>query len=74
MIPGLCFMAIVVVLILGQVNWLLPGPFGIRFVLLGSAVLCGCLVYVASLWIFGVKEIQQVWTMFTTRLIAFRKG
>lgn len=72
MIPGLCFMAIVVVMILGQVNWLLPGSFGMRFVLLGSAVLCGSLVYVASLWIFGVKEIQQVWTMFVNR--TFRKG
>jgi hypothetical protein len=61
-------MAIVVVLLLGQVNWLLPGSFGLRFALLGSAVLCGCLVYVASLWLFGVREIQQVWAMFTRRL------
>jgi hypothetical protein len=74
MIPGLCFMAIVVALILAQVDWLLPGPFWLRFALLGSAVLCGCLVYVVSLWLFGVREIQQVWTMFTTKLNLFRKG
>ena len=68
MIPGLCLMAIVVALMLGQVDWMTRGPFGSRFVLLGSAVFCGCLVYVVSLWLFGVKEIQQAWAIFAKKL------
>ena len=70
MVPGLCLMTVVVTLLLAQVDWLTPGPFVMRFALLGSAVLCGCLVYAASLWLFGVKEMQQAWAMLAKRLSA----
>ena len=68
MVPGLSLMAIVVTLILGQADWLTQGAFASRFVLLSSAVICGGLVYVASLYLFGVKEIQQVRTMVLSKL------
>jgi putative peptidoglycan lipid II flippase len=67
MIPGLFIMAAVVSMILGQVDWMSQGPFGSRFASLGVAVLSGCLVYVISLWIFGVKEIQQAWSILADR-------
>ena len=68
MIPGLSLMAVVVALILAQVDWLIPGAFGLRFALLGFAVLSGGLVYVISLWLFGVKEIQQAWAILAKKL------
>lgn len=68
MIPGLFLMAVVVALILDQVDWLIPGAFGLRFALLGFAVLSGGLVYVISLWLFGVKEIQQAWAILAKKL------
>ncbi len=75
MIPGLCLMAVTVALILGQVDWLVSGPFWLRFALLGFAVLSGCLVYVVGLWMFGVKEIQQVWALFAKKLsLPHREG
>ena len=75
MIPGLCLMAVTVFLILGQVDWLISGSFWPRFVLLGFAVLCGCLVYVVGLWMFGVKEIQQAWALFAKKLsLPYREG
>ncbi len=67
MIPGLTFMGLTVTLMLGQVDWLIPGRFWPRFALLGSAVLFGGMVYVVSLWLLGVKEIQQAWTILTRR-------
>lgn len=73
MIPGLCVMTLVVALILGQVNWLVPGHFWSRFAVLGSAVLCGCLIYAVSLWIFGVKEMQQAWTMLAGKFSSVRR-
>jgi putative peptidoglycan lipid II flippase len=68
MVPGLCLMTVVVSLLLAQVDWLTPGPFVTRSAWLGSAVLCGCLVYVVSLWMFGVKEIKQAWAMLAKKL------
>ncbi len=68
MIPGLLVMAAVVSMIIGQVDWMTRGPFGPRFLSLGAAVLSGTLVYLFSLWIFGVKEIQQAWSLLTDRL------
>lgn len=67
MIPGLTFMGLTVTLMLGQVDWLIPGRFWPRFALLGSAVLFGGIIYVVSLWLLGVKEIQQAWTILTRR-------
>jgi putative peptidoglycan lipid II flippase len=67
MIPGLLVMAAVVSMIIGQVDWMTRGPFGTRFLSLGAAVLSGTLVYLFSLWIFGVKEIQQAWSLLTDR-------
>ncbi len=68
MLPGLSLMTVVVALILGQVDWLTPGSFVMRFALLASAVFCGCLVYAVSLWLFGVKEMQQAWAMLAKKL------
>jgi putative peptidoglycan lipid II flippase len=68
MIPGLCLMAVVVIFLIGQVDWMTPGPFGTRFVLLASAVFGGGLVYAASLWMFGVKEVQQAWSLLAKRV------
>jgi len=73
-IPGLCFMSIVVLLILGQTDWLTAGPFLMRFMLLFTAVLLGFLAYVTGLWVFGVREIKQVWSMIAGRLPFSRKG
>ena len=73
-IPGLCSMAIVVSLILGQADWLTTGPFMMRLVVLCAAVLSGSLVYVIGLWLFGVSEIKQVWSMIIGRLLLPRKG
>jgi putative peptidoglycan lipid II flippase len=75
MLPGLGMMAFIVVLFIDQVDWLTPGPFAVRFVLLGSAVAAGGLIYVASLWLLGVNEMRQAWTMFTDKFTrSFRKG
>jgi len=73
-IPGLCAMAIVVSLILSQADWLTAGPFMMRLVVLCAAVLSGSLVYVIGLWVFGVREIKQVWSMIAGRLLLPRKG
>ena len=67
-LPGLCCMSLLVALILGQADWLAAGPFWPRFALLGAAVTSGCLVYAVGLWLFGVREMQQAWSMLTERL------
>jgi len=64
----------VVSLILGQADWLTTGPFMMRLVVLCAAVLSGSLVYVIGLWVFGVREIKQVWSMIIGRLLLPRKG
>jgi putative peptidoglycan lipid II flippase len=75
MLPGLCLMALLVVLFIRQTDWLTPGPFGVRFALLGSAVAAGGLVYVASLWLCGVDEMRQAWTLLADRVArALRRG
>ena len=68
MIPGLLAMVLLVSILLAQVNWLVPGSFWLRFSLLGSSVLCGCLVYAAGLWLCGVKEMQQAWGILAQKL------
>jgi putative peptidoglycan lipid II flippase len=72
-IPGLICMSIVVTVILGQTDWLTTGPFLPRFALLFAAVLSGCLVYAAGLWLFRVKEMQQAWSMIAGRLPLYRR-
>jgi putative peptidoglycan lipid II flippase len=67
MLPGLGLMTLVVVLLIGQVDWLTPGSFMMRFLLLGTAVVAGSLVYVACLWMFGVKEMRQAWGIVANR-------
>lgn len=67
LIPGLVLMTVVVNLLLSQVNWMVTGSFWGRLVLLGCAVTSGGLVYLASLWFFGVKEMRQAWAMFAGR-------
>jgi putative peptidoglycan lipid II flippase len=75
MVPGLCLMAVVVLMIVNQVDWLAPGSFWARFGLLGFAVIGGSLVYAAGLWCFGVKEIQQLWSLFAKKFHLFsRRG
>ena len=74
MLPGLGMMAFIVVLFIGKVDWLTPGPFGARFALVAGTVAAGGLVYFASLWLFGVHEMRQAWTMAIDRLARrFRK-
>jgi putative peptidoglycan lipid II flippase len=68
MIPGLVVMALVVSMLLGQVNWMIPGDFWIRLGLLGSSVVCGALVYAVSLRVCGVAEIAQAWALFAKKL------
>ena len=72
-VPGLCFMCIVATLVLRQADWLTVGPFLPRFALLGVAVLSGSFVYAACLWVFGVREIKQVWSLLAGRLPSPRK-
>jgi putative peptidoglycan lipid II flippase len=67
MLPGLGMMSFVVMLFINQVDWLTPGPFGERFVLLGVAVGAGGLVYVTSLWIFGNNEMRQAWAILSNK-------
>jgi putative peptidoglycan lipid II flippase len=67
-LPGLLCMAIVVALMLGQIDWLTDGPFLPRFALLCAAVVSGAMIYAAGLWVFGVREIQQAWSMIAGRL------
>jgi len=75
MIPGLVLMTLVVNGFLDQIDWLNPGSFWISFVVLGSAVVCGALIYIACLWILGVKEMRQAWALFADRLPhTFRRG
>ena len=62
-----CLMTVVVTLLLGQVDWLIPGSFVTRFALLGSAVFCGFLTYAFCLWLFGVKEMQQAWALLSQK-------
>jgi hypothetical protein len=74
MLPGLGLMTFVVVLLVGQVDWLTPGSFTVRLMLLGTAVVAGGLIYVASLWLLGVKEMRQAWTMIANRFsLPFRQ-
>ena len=68
MLPGLLFMSITVLLILGQTNWLIAGPFWSRLGLLSVAILLGGIVYAAGLWLCGVKEIQGAWTIIARRI------
>jgi putative peptidoglycan lipid II flippase len=75
MLPGLSAMAFIVILIINQVDWLTPGSFGVRFVLLGVAVVAGGLVYFASLWLFGINEMRQAWAIVLNRFSRpLRKG
>jgi putative peptidoglycan lipid II flippase len=67
-LPALCLMGVVVALMLGQVDWLSKGPFWSRFALLGSAIFSGSLVYAVCLWLFGVKEVKQVWALLAKKL------
>lgn len=67
MLPGLGLMTLVVILLIGQVDWLTPGPFTQRFLLLGTAVVAGSLVYAACLWLFGIKEMRQAWGIVANR-------
>ncbi len=74
MLPGLGLMAFAVVLLLGQVDWLTPGSFAVRLMLLGTTVAAGGLIYVASLWLLGVKEMRQAWTLIANRFsLPFRQ-
>lgn len=68
MIPALVLMTLVVSLLLGQVDWMIAGSFWARLGLLGFSILCGCLVYAGALWLCGVKEMQQAWTIFAKKL------
>jgi hypothetical protein len=68
MIPGLVLMAVVVFMLLGQVDWMIAGSFWARLGLLGSSVVCGALVYAVSLRVCGVREISQAWTLFARKL------
>jgi putative peptidoglycan lipid II flippase len=75
MLPGLTAMGFIVILIINQVDWLTPGSFGVRFVLLGVAVVAGGLVYFASLWLFGINEMRQAWAIVLNRFSRpLRKG
>jgi putative peptidoglycan lipid II flippase len=69
-IPGLCVMSLVVIIILTQVDWLETGTFLYRLANLASAVILGGLAYAASLWFMGVKEMQQVWSLVSSKLLA----
>ena len=68
MLPGLVLMAVVVSMLLGQVNWLIAGSFWARLGLLGATVFCGALVYAVSLRVCGVREISQAWDLFAKKL------
>ena len=68
MLPGLFFMSCTVFLILGQTNWLIAGPFWSRLALLFAAILLGGVVYAAGLWVCGVKEIHNAWTIIVRRV------
>jgi putative peptidoglycan lipid II flippase len=68
MIPGLVLMSLLVSFLLGQVDWMVAGSFWSRLGLLGFSVLCGCLVYAGTLWLCGVKEMQQAWALFARKL------
>jgi len=75
MIPGLVLMAVVVSLLLNQVDWTIAGSFWARLGLLGSSVACGALVYAVSLRVCGVREISQAWALFAKKLsLPFRQG
>jgi len=68
MIPGLVLMAVVVSLLLGQVDWMVAGSFWARLGLLGASVVCGALVYAVSLRVCGVREISQAWALLAKKL------
>lgn len=68
MIPGLLILAVVVSLFIGQVDWLLPGAFLPRSLLLGAAIAGGGALYVVALWVCGVHEMRQAWDLVGQRL------
>ncbi len=68
MIPGLLVMVVVVRLFLSRADWLVPGEFLPRLILLAAAVVCGGVVYLVSLWLCGVKEMRQAWSLFAAKL------
>lgn len=67
MVPGLGLMAVVVSLVIGQVDWLSAGSFWLRFGFLGSAVILGMLAYALGLWLFKVQEMQKAWEMIISK-------
>ena len=67
-LPGLFCMTVVAALLLGRADWLTTGAFWPRFALLGAAVTSGRLVYAVGLWLFGVREMQQAWSLLADRL------
>jgi len=59
MLPAIALMAIVVVQLLGLIDWTVPGPFWMRLGVLAGAVCSGALAYAFGCWLFGVDEIRQ---------------
>ena len=75
MLPGLVVMAVVVSMLLGQVDWHIAGSFWARLGLLAFSVLSGCLIYAGGLWLCGVSEMQQACALFAKKLsLSSRKG
>jgi len=59
LVPGLVVMSGVVMVLLSRVDWMQPGPFWGRLLLLLAAVALGGLVYAVCCWLCGVAEIRQ---------------
>ncbi len=68
LVPALFCMSLVVLLLLGQVDWSLQGNFLPRFALLVSAVVAGALTYLSVSWWLGVREVRQGWSLLMDKL------
>ncbi len=59
LLPGLGLMAVVAHTVLARVDWLTPGPFWPRLMILMAAVCGGAVAYALGCWVFGVDEIRR---------------
>ena len=66
-IPACLLMALVVTLILNRVDWLQPGLWLNKSLVLGAAIGIGALTYLGCCYLFKVEEIQQGWQVLRNR-------
>jgi putative peptidoglycan lipid II flippase len=72
--PGLLIMAVVVVGLLGVVDWRVKGVFWQRLLLLLATVGCGGAAFFACCRFCGVDEVRKLWELVVNRIQRRRQG